>query len=133
MFLALIKISNIEFKKNRKDISIICRCLIFLKYSKHIFHIPDLLISLDEEKSSSTPTFDYYAIKSPVLGLSDTGKQIKYLTYYVPSNSSSFIISFFFFSVFKFTAMKARLKRYKYFYSETYGRLGKLNKLGYFL
>ncbi len=109
-------------------ISILCRCLIFLKYTTQIFNIPDVLVSLDEEPSLGSPVLDYYSKKRPVLGLSCTGDKLKYLTQHIPSNSSSLIISFFFFSILRFAAIKSRLKRYRYFFLTDYvGRKGLLN------
>lgn len=113
IFFLFLKKSYKEKKIDIHNLNIYWRCIIFLKNLSNFCYIPDCLISLGSYKKIDPAIFEFKKLRIPVIGIVECGDYLKSLTYLIPSNSSSFIVSFFFFLVFKYTSLKARFVVFK--------------------
>ena len=112
VFILFLKKSLNKQKIDIHNLNIYWRCIIFLKNISSFFSIPDLLISLGSHSNTMNSSYstinDFNKLKIPTIGIVENGNWLSSFTYFIPSNNNSFIVSFFFFSIFKYTSMKAR-------------------------
>lgn len=109
LFLFFLKKSYNKKLLNIHNLNVYWRCIIFLKNISTFFKIPDLIIYLGGDfmtKEVSSSLIEFKKLSLPTIGLCDNGYLIDYFSYFIPSNSRSFIVSFFFLSIFSNVLLK---------------------------
>ena len=98
---------GIEFK----NISSLFRVILFLRFWKNFFCIPDLLCSLNPKQLDS-PINEFNSLKIPVISVCDSNSYISNLSYPIPMNDDSLISVFFIVSLFTNLVKKSKIANY---------------------
>lgn len=75
------------------------RAIIFFKCFKKTANVPDCLLFLNPQNSSSQLN-DFTGVNLPIVSVSDTVSDLFRITYPIPSNDDSLILLLFYFTIF---------------------------------
>jgi ribosomal protein S2 len=87
------------------------RATIFFKCFKKTSHLPDCLVMLNPDNSSSEFN-DFIGVKLPIIGITDTITDFASITYPIPSNDDSLVLFIFYMHVFLESVNVAKKMRF---------------------
>lgn len=93
------QITGVSWELHFQSVLKYWRFFIFFKFFKNLLLLPDVLILINPQNYKS-PSLEATVLKIPVISLVDTDTNTTGITYPIPSNDDSLLISVFFFRLF---------------------------------